>query len=407
MGNLAKSVFSSALIFLTLAACASAEERIKVAVSNFSPSYMPMFMASKRGYYAEEGLAVDIILIAGLLGTKAVMSNSVEFGSASNPTAAVQGAKLKMLMVFNDKPPGILAAQPGIKSVTELRGKKVGGSTVGSLDYGWLKELFPKFGLQLERDVIFLPIGSTSTRYSALRMGTIDASPLSPPSSFMAQDAGYPALLRFSDEIEDIQASIVTTDDRLARQGELVRRFMRATVKGHRVYLSNRQEAISAIMEFTRQKNLELIARAYEDHMKTIARDGTIPERLQRIVIDRSKRLVGVTREVRPEEIFDFSFLRRAQTEVTQSSRLFTFRHHIAVTLQPSVSFLSELSLFAQQFLHPRNGVGRLSHHFFYNLLEFISRYRIEIELPLIELGEKFCVFHGRVEGSAQNFNPV
>ena len=276
-------------------------------------------MASKRGYYAEEGLAVDIILIAGLLGTKAVMSNSVEFGSASNPTAAVQGAKLKMLMVFNDKPPGILAAQPGIKSVTELRGKKVGGSTVGSLDYGWLKELFPKFGLQLERDVIFLPIGSTSTRYSALRMGTIDASPLSPPSSFMAQDAGYPALLRFSDEIEDIQASIVTTDDRLARQGELVRRFMRATVKGHRVYLSNRQEAISAIMEFTRQKNLELIARAYEDHMKTIARDGTIPERLQRIVIDRSKRLVGVTRDVRPEEIFDFSFLRRAQTEVAQS----------------------------------------------------------------------------------------
>src|SRR5207244_4092014 len=81
----------------------------------------------------------------------------------------------------------------------------------------WLKELFPKLGLQLERDVIFLPIGSTSTRYSALRMGTIDASPLSPPSSFMAQDAGYPALLRFSDEIEDIQASIVTTDDRLAR----------------------------------------------------------------------------------------------------------------------------------------------------------------------------------------------
>ena len=319
MGNLAKSVFSSAVIFLTLAVCASTEERIKVAVSNFSPSYMPMFMASKRGYYAEEGLAVDIILIAGLLGTKAVMSNSVEFGSASNPTAAVQGAKLKMLMVFNDKPPGILAAQPGIKSVNELRGKKVGGSTVGSLDYGWLKELFPKFGLQLERDVIFLPIGSTSTRYSALRMGTIDASPLSPPSSFMAQDAGYPALLRFSDEIEDIQASIVTTDDRLARQGELVRRFMRATVKGQRVYLSNRQEAISAIMEFTRQKNLELIARAYEDHMKTIARDGTIPERLQRIVIDRSKRLVGVTREVRPEEIFDFSFLRRAQTEVAQS----------------------------------------------------------------------------------------
>ena len=53
--------------------------------------------------------------------------------------------------------------------------------------------------------------------------------------------------------------------------------------------------------------------------MKTIARDGTLSERLQQIVIDRSKGLTGVTRDVRPEEIFDFSYIRRAQSEVTQS----------------------------------------------------------------------------------------
>ena len=72
-------------------------------------------------------------------------------------------------------------------------------------------------------------------------------------------------------------------------------------------------------MEFTRHKDRGLIARVYDDHMKTIARDGTIPERLQQIVIDRSKRLTGVTRDVRPDEIFDFSYLRSAQAEVTQS----------------------------------------------------------------------------------------
>ena len=53
--------------------------------------------------------------------------------------------------------------------------------------------------------------------------------------------------------------------------------------------------------------------------MKTIARDGTISDRLQQIVIDRSKRLTGVTRDVRLEEIFDFSFIRTAQAEVSQS----------------------------------------------------------------------------------------
>jgi NitT/TauT family transport system substrate-binding protein len=311
--------------FLALAAyfaalnCARGQEKVRVAISNFSASYISMHIAQKRGYYAEEGMIVEVILMAGLTSTRALIGNSVELGSASNPTAAVQGAKLKILMVFNDKPPGMLVAQPAIKSVADLRGKRIGGSTVGSLEYGWMKELLPKFGLQLEKDVTFVPVGSTSTRFTALRAGTIDASPLSPPSNFLAQDAGFPVLLRTADHLEDIQASIVATDERLARQGDMVRRFMRATVKGKNFYLAHRQEGITAIMEFTRHKDRELMARVYDDHMKTIARDGTIPERLQQIVIDRSKRLTGVTRDVRPEEIFDFSFIRKAQAEVTQS----------------------------------------------------------------------------------------
>jgi ABC-type nitrate/sulfonate/bicarbonate transport system substrate-binding protein len=298
---------------------AAGEEKVRIAISNFSASYISIYIANKRGYYAEEGMSVEIILMAGLTSTRALIGNSVELGSASNPTAAVQGAKLKILMVFNDKPPGMLMAQPGIESVGELRGKRLGGSTVGSLEYGWMKELLPKFGLQLEKDVTFVPVGSTSTRFTALRAGTIDASPLSPPSNFLAQDAGFPVLLRTADHLEDIQASIVATDERLARQGDLVRRFLRATVKGQRFYLANRQDGITAIMEFTRHKDRELMARVYDDHMKTIARDGTISERLQQIVIDRSKRLTGVTRDVRPEEIFDFSYIRRAQLELTQS----------------------------------------------------------------------------------------
>ncbi len=294
-------------------------ELLRVGVSNFSASYAPLIVAQKRGFYQEEGLTVEIILLAGLLGTRALVGGSVDFASASNPNAAVQGARLKMLVVFNDKPTSVLVARPGIKTVEELRGKRVGGSTVGSLEYGWLKELLPKFGLSLERDVNFLPIGPTSARFTALRAGSIDATVLSPPSSFLAEDAGFPVLTRLADHIEDIQASIVTTDQKLGQQERQVLRFLKATVKGFRHYLAHRQESITAIMEFTRQKNPELAARVFDNHMQTVARDGTIPERLQLTVIDRTKRLVDVTREVRPEEIFNFTYLRRAAAEVDAS----------------------------------------------------------------------------------------
>jgi ABC-type nitrate/sulfonate/bicarbonate transport system substrate-binding protein len=307
------------LLIFALSDVAVAQEKIRMGVSAFSPSYASIFIANRRGFYAEEGLAVEIILIPGLTSTRALLGGSVDFASASNPNAAVQGAKLKMLMVMNDKPTGMVFAQPGIKSLDQLRGKKLGGSTVGSLDYGWVKELLAKYGLTLERDVIFVPIGSTATRFTALKAGTIDAASLSPPASFLAQDQGYPILIRTADHVEDIQASIVTTDEKLARQGPQVLRFLRATVKGQRFYLARRPEAIQAIMEFTRTKDSALMARVYDHHLTTIARDGTIPERLQRIVIDRAKRFMGVSREIPPGEIFDFSYLTRAQAEVDRS----------------------------------------------------------------------------------------
>jgi ABC-type nitrate/sulfonate/bicarbonate transport system substrate-binding protein len=113
------------IAFCALAGAINAQERVHVAISNFSASYISMHIAQKRGFYAEEGMIVEIILMAGLTSTRALIGNSVEFGSASNPTAAVQGAKLKILMVFNDKPPGEFMAQPRIKSMGELRGKRV------------------------------------------------------------------------------------------------------------------------------------------------------------------------------------------------------------------------------------------------------------------------------------------
>jgi ABC-type nitrate/sulfonate/bicarbonate transport system substrate-binding protein len=69
----------------------AAQEKVRVAISNFSASYISMHIANKRGYYAEEGMSVEIILMTGLTSTRALIGNSVELGSASNPTAAVQG----------------------------------------------------------------------------------------------------------------------------------------------------------------------------------------------------------------------------------------------------------------------------------------------------------------------------
>src|SRR4030095_694010 len=70
---------------------AMAQEKVRVALSNFSASYISMYSAQKRGCYAEEGMVVEIILMAGLTSTRALIGNSVELGSARNPSPGGSG----------------------------------------------------------------------------------------------------------------------------------------------------------------------------------------------------------------------------------------------------------------------------------------------------------------------------
>src|SRR5262249_57709860 len=137
------------------------------------------------------------------------------------------------------------------------------------------------WGWRGEGGVIFVHVGPPAPRLTALKPATVDATLLGSPSSFLAQDAGFPVLTRVSDHVEDIQACIVTTDERLARQSEMVRRFLRATVKGQRVYLVRRDEAIAALMEFARLHNREMAGRLYDENIKTIPNHPPFPDRLQ------------------------------------------------------------------------------------------------------------------------------
>jgi hypothetical protein len=71
---------------------------------------------------------------------------------------------------------------------------------------------------------------------------------------------------------------------------------MRATVKGQRVYLANRQAGISAIMEFARQQDRDLMARGYDDHMKTTALlERAEPPEVKNIEVSRPAAAAGET----------------------------------------------------------------------------------------------------------------
>ena len=122
-----KLIFSLVLLLWLLAVSpVSAQTRkVRFSVSAASIAEVPFRIAQVKGFYREEGLDVEVIMIRGAVGMQALLGGSVDYTSASGSTiaAAVRGIPVKLVFIASAKPQFDLIAQPQIRSVADLKAK--------------------------------------------------------------------------------------------------------------------------------------------------------------------------------------------------------------------------------------------------------------------------------------------
>ena len=110
------------------------EEKVIISYSSRDYAALPAHVAVTRGFLREEGLEPIMVQMRPPVAAPALMNAEIHytttFGSMLN--AIMQGVPAKLLAVITEKPPYYIVARPGIKSVIELRGKKIGMSPPGS-----------------------------------------------------------------------------------------------------------------------------------------------------------------------------------------------------------------------------------------------------------------------------------
>src|ERR1051325_1823433 len=169
-------------IWLTLLCCllipftrarTEAQELIKVPVQipAITPAATAFAVARDRGYYRQEGLDVQLIIMASGLGTQALIAGNVKFSTAGGAglLPVLRGAPVRFMFTTFQRPMFWLYSKPEIRSVETLRGKKVGVSSLGSGPDSLLRELLKKYGLEGGREVVILPVGSGTARFYALQ----------------------------------------------------------------------------------------------------------------------------------------------------------------------------------------------------------------------------------------------
>ena len=308
------------ILFFLLSASAEAQEprKIYVAIPAVTPAVSTFAIARDRGYYREEGLDVELVQMPSAVGTQALIAGNVKFstiGGASMPPV-LRGAPLRFLFSTFSKPMFWLYSKPEIRTVAELKGRKVGVSSLGSGPDSILRDILKKNGLDGARDVTVLPVGSGTARFYALQAGSVDAAMLSIPANFLAQDAGFRELVSLVDQdLVELQGSILAPVSVIESDPALVERFVRGSVKGFITFRDSRATAVQLMAKFLQLKE-DMVARIYDRFRPGLTPDGTIGEALQRKSLEHIVERVGVKEPPPLSKIFDFSLTRKINDEL-------------------------------------------------------------------------------------------
>ena len=305
---------------LSVASNNNAQELVKtpVQIPAITPAATAFAVARDRGYYRQEGLDAQLIVMPSALGTQALLGGNVKFSTAGGAglLPILRGAPIRFMFTTFSRPMFWLYSRSDIRSVENLKGKKVGVSSLGSGPDSLLREILKKHGLDGGRDVAIMPVGSGTARFFALQAGTVDAAMLSIPANLMAQDAGFRELVSFIDqEWIELQGTINVTDQLLASDPTLVEKFIRATLKGFIHFRDLRSQTIGILIRFLRVKE-DAAAKIYELMRPSLTQDGIVSEEIQRKSLEHVIDRVGLKEPPRLDKIFDYSVAVKVRNEL-------------------------------------------------------------------------------------------
>lgn len=313
-------VFLCAMLLLAGGA-ALAVDNFRVAYPSMNTSVFSLVIAQKEGYFKEEGIHLELLSIRGEIAIRTTLAGEVDFftNAGSALAAAVRGVPVRLVTVFQDRPGWDMIAQPDIKSIAQLRGKNVGiMSPEGSLAVV-AREIFRKNGIDPTKEVNLVVMGGDEVRYPALQTKSIQATLFNTAMSIRAQKEGFTKLAHAGDYANLIEGGLATSSERIRQNPEKIYRFVRGALKGLNSFVARRESAIKYMMEGLRLKDRELVSAIYDIQAKLVRREGYSDDKILQLMIDDMKRTTKVAREIKVADVFDLSFVKRANDELKAS----------------------------------------------------------------------------------------
>src|SRR6266542_5879839 len=249
--------------------------KVIAAYSNITGDDWVMYYAFEKGIFKEQGVEVDMQSISGGAQTSAaLLANKIhigQFGGSEALSAVAQGADLVLVGNMATVYPYILYAQKSIKTVADLKGKKVGVSNKGGSSDIATRAALKANGLDPDKDVQIVAVGSHANRTAALLNGSIDAGVDDPPEDEELVKAGLTALIDLAGQkIPASNTAIVVQRSFLTAKKDVVQAYADSIVQGAAYANKNKDFTIGVLKKYFKSENTASMESAYNFFLKEV-----------------------------------------------------------------------------------------------------------------------------------------
>ncbi len=317
-----KSIIARAVIMvfalINLPASALGADKIKFALPGNSMGYLPLFVAIHRGFFKDEGIDIELPRLVPAMAHNALLAGEVHYHGVADSglRLAARGMPIKAIFYGADRPMYFLLAQKEIRSVAELKGKRVGVSQFGGTSDLSARLALKHFGVEPERDALIIQIGSEGTRIAALRVGSVAAIIVPVPANVVLKRDGFNEISFVGDVVEFASNGYTTTEQRIKEHPQEVKKVVRAIYRGLRLAKENPEETIRVI-EREWKVDPSIARESYKAIVQALNDDGVIGEKQLKVHFDIIRRTEKTIGEIAVEKVVDFRLLREVRRELS------------------------------------------------------------------------------------------
>jgi NitT/TauT family transport system substrate-binding protein len=306
------------VLALLFSASALGADKVIISYSSRSYAFLPAQIAVARGFFKDDNLEPLLIQMRSQVTVPALLSGEVHytlsFGNLIG--SAMAGLPFKILGVLTDKPLHSIVARPEIKTIADLRGKRIGSQRIGGSDQLAAEAILQARGIDL-KDVQFITLGGDEpVRTEMLRKGLVDAICTVPPGPVRLAREGYNILGGPKDlKVGSPISAVAVTDTRLRTHREETKKVLRAVLRGLRIMHERRDDTI-AIMSKWLNQSADVARDSYDSILPSFSLDGGTTDKTYEFAIDSRKATVRADKPIPLSQVRDLSLLREVQKEL-------------------------------------------------------------------------------------------